>query len=50
MNTSRDVVSEKAVNSNNNIYLSAPQFKISGNVTMAPGTQSSTTSQTSIWT
>ena len=47
MNTSRDVVSEKAVNSNNNIYLSAPQFKISGNVTMAPGTQSSTTSQTS---
>ena len=47
MNTSRDVVSEKAVNSNNNIYFSAPQFKISGNVTMAPGTQSSTTSQTS---
>ena len=47
MNTSKDVVSEKAVNSNNNIYLSAPQFKISGNVTMAPGTQSSTTSQTS---
>ncbi len=47
MNTSRDVVSEKAVNSNNNIYLSTPQFKISGNVTMAPGTQSSTTSQTS---
>lgn len=47
MNTSRDLVSEKAVNSNNNIYLSAPQFKISGNVTMAPGTQSSTTSQTS---
>lgn len=47
MSTSRDLISEKATNLNGPIYTSAPQFEISGNVQVAPGTQSSTTSQTS---
>jgi len=47
MSTSRDLMPEKSTNLNGPIYTSAPQFKISGNVEVAPGTENTTTSQTS---